>query len=755
MTMSRAEELGYADPFSAANEAAEQPRDPGKTKANELGYADPFSDIEAQPKTTKSGPDIMERVGAFAKDVYKKTVTKDSDFPELRSGIRVQDDPELKRLANRLLVARIGSTEDIKDIIRENYPGARFIKDSQGNEAVRIPGVGDFVLNEPGITEQDVASFTTDAGVSLLPGAGGAKIGAAAGRATGRVIGGGLGAAGGSLVMDAVAQSQGAKQGFDYEGAIIAGGAQVGLDVLLRSLGAAGRAIAPLLPRMLGNRAYVDAAGALTERGREAVKSVGIDPDKVSPEVIKRLERAGRDDPAFLARKADAEGLPAPIQLRAGQAMQDRALYTAEKEAVAGTQPYNDATKTAARASEDAQQDALNANKGIIASRLGGAEAPRSPGEGAAQVQESLTSYREKFSREIDAAYKAARDSGDAFIAGQDGRVFIEALERRFKDKGFGKGSAPTAYAALQRFKSLSAEGGVTRFSLKGMEAERRRMVRDAESVGMSNPADAKAIRDIIKQYDSFVGQMLKNDLLSGVPQAVELWKGARDLRARYGRIFEQNDIVNTLTSRMKDGSQRLSVEPEEAIDYIFGRSAIGAKKGLARDIRKLKEVLGDESPEWGAIKEEAFNHLFVGQKDELTFPAQRYAANLQQALRKKSETMRAIFSESEIDLMEQLSRTALAVSRPPKIVGDPNPSGSARTIAVLMDKVAGLTGPFGDFIQQTIDKLLLGPMRAGGANREMRGQIRGRAPRPESAVPTSATLPVTPATEGVTTNRR
>src|SRR3546814_13939592 len=91
-----------------------------------------------------------------------------------------------------------------------------------------------------------------------------------------------------------------------------------------------------------------------------------------------------------------------------------------------------------------------------------------------------------------------------------------------------------------------------------------------------------------------------KNALLSGDEEALNLWRAARTKRAQFGRTFEQDDAVNTLTATMKDGSRRLVVGADEAVNYIFGRGRIGATNGLGRDLRKLREVLGPDSKEIG-----------------------------------------------------------------------------------------------------------------------------------------------------------
>src|SRR3546814_8121064 len=78
----------------------------------------------------------------------------------------------------------------------------------------------------------------------------------------------------------------------------------------------------------------------------------------------------------------------------------------------------------------------------------------------------------------------------------------------------------------------------------------------------------------------------------------------------------------------MKDGSRRLVVGADEAVNYIFGRGRIGATNGLGRDLRKLREVLGPDSKEWKMVREEAFLRLFKGMPESGPFPAEKFGRN-------------------------------------------------------------------------------------------------------------------------------
>jgi hypothetical protein len=83
--------------------------------------------------------------------------------------------------------------------------------------------------------------------------------------------------------------------------------------------------------------------------------------------------------------------------------------------------------------------------------------------------------------------------------------------------------------------------------------------------------------------------------------------------RAAMGKLFEGDDLIEALTERVqRGGGSTLKVDPEEATNYILGRSALGflGKRNLGRDLKRLQGVLGKDSDEWNALRSEAFMRI-------------------------------------------------------------------------------------------------------------------------------------------------
>ena len=460
--------------------------------------------------------------------------------------------------------------------------------------------------------------------------------------------------------------------------------------------------------------------GKPTPRARKILLDNGVDPDGLTPEVAEAINRfnANTGDAAAALRQGEAQSLPVPVTLTSGQATRSPPALIAESRAKKAGDP-------ALLGSQDIQQDALRANVPAIQERLTG-QPERIPGQGSQDTQQGLLSRRGAAKAEVDQAFDTARGTDAVF----------PATTRDDLERGFVQAVEDFDFAALPRAKALveSLDSAVPKgepVSINGLERWRRRASNARQ--GAASLEEKKAIGELIRSYDQLVDNQLKRNLLSGDAAAIDAWKNARSLRHRFGQIFEQDDVVNTLTSTMRDGSKRLVVSPDEAVNYIFGRTTLGAKRGLQKDLEKLAQVVGKDSPQWASIREDAFLRLFRADLGGgRAFPAEAFAREMDRAMKEAPEVMRLLFSKNELFTMQQLKRTGTNITRRAQIVGDTNPSGTA---AELADRFARQLGPIGNAVRDVVARVLE-PVAARGVARRADAAARGTLPPRRAAVP-------------------
>jgi hypothetical protein len=267
----------------------------------------------------------------------------------------------------------------------------------------------------------------------------------------------------------------------------------------------------------------------------------------------------------------------------------------------------------------------------------------------------------------VDQAYAGARAAG--------GSADLEAVARapaRVRQTLEGTGIivnddlAPYTARALQGLDEFGQLGGVLRndaqftlpqgniagVTLDGIEAQRR-MIRQAVE-NASKPDDIRASRAMLRAYDSWLDEAAQDGLLRGDPDGLEMWKRARQLRREHGRNFEgaptqrDNDAGNII-ARMIDKE----VTGNEVVNAIVGTSKAGANGTSVRIVRRLQNVLGADSPEFGQIRQLAWERMLTNSGDTAQAGPQAVAQEIRRTLEGKgSDYGRALFTREQRALM-------------------------------------------------------------------------------------------------------
>lgn len=544
------------------------------------------------------------------------------DLPEFRSIIGEgldAGDGRYAQAGSAMALAR--SPEEQRRVIQKAFPEAVFAHDANGNDVVNIGGKFAYV-NKPGFSGQDVGQGIAQTAIAAAPAIlGGTVLGKVLGPTIGGAIGEGLGVGGASLAQDALF------------------GATTGDKIKFNT-----------------QRAATDAGygGAFGLAGRA-------------------LSMPFRRNLPAIDRQNTARGLPSPVTLTTAQATRDPSALAFEAQARAGQ--AGDPARAALDNAGTAQQAALRGNIPAIQTQLSGQQ-PLAAGQGAADAQAALLAQRNAMHGDVNAVYDAARNSGRAYVGMGTVDALGQQLQRATRD--FDVAGMPAAQRVLSQYTDAAAQfrqGGATGVSVDALERWRSRAVA-ARQDAQTTPATATAIGRMIDTYDASIDGAFRQALIRGDTATIDSWQNARQLRARFGAIFERDDIVNTLTARMRDGSQRMVVSPDEAVNYIFGRSNVGARAGLERDLNKLRDTLGADSPEWGNIRQEAFLRLLGENNAEAAannagraaFPA-AFAGRLAAAERDAPAVMRVLFGP-DMPTLTQLAATASNVARSPATVG-------------------------------------------------------------------------------------
>lgn len=620
----------------------------------------------AEPSLLNRVGDAIQGAGESIADVYSGDARREFDLRELPQNI-IRNSGETIAPGADIALAR-GNPAGEAAIFQSRFPDAQVDFDAHGNPIGIFPDGRKFYLNRPGASLQDATQLIVE-GTSALAGARlGGGAGSIAGKA-GQIGGAAVGTAGQSVGLDVAARSQGSEQNIDLERAAVEALFGAGGEI-------AGSAVGAIFRRFFASPAYFNkATGEVTERGRKALEEIGVDPDAASRQFLERFEDTARraTTPQQSLALAEAESLPSPVRLSQGDVTRDVTQQATEDALLKGV--HGEGAKDVMQGFRANQQEALRQNIPGVQSRLsGGQPLVTAPGEGAGMATTRLKAQAKAERAGVTAAYDKARASNAAVNVGDVGNL---AKEMRQSMQDFDIGALPNATRALRTFESFQelAGGKITAVKVGAMEQWRKRLVNAIQGAERTNPTEAAALKRLRAQYDQFSDTALERGLITGDDAALDAWKNARDARRKVAQRFENDKIVRQLV----DGD----LSPEHALNTIFGAGKLGSKAASEKALQKMKSVLGPNSQEWKAMREEAFLKLVQnqdigarGQDLAVLFSGDKYATALDTAMRNSPTLMKTLFTPSEIGLLQQLKRTALQATN--RVPGAVNTSNSA-----------------------------------------------------------------------------
>lgn len=233
-----------------------------------------------------------------------------------------------------------------------------------------------------------------------------------------------------------------------------------------------------------------------------------------------------------------------------------------------------------------------------VAGRISGAaQAPNiTAGRGGALVSGKLNEGFDAANARVNAAYGSAREAAPeaAYFSRAEQPQINANLREAVRD--YDPLTVPDVSRELTRLDGLST------MTARDIFEARARLSALRADPGVQGRAAGQAVRAIDAQIDD----AMERGALSGDPEAVKLWQAAIGERREMGRQFQGDDLIQTLTERELHGAGRATaVAPEDASNAIMGRTGMVPPRDATRDLTRLRDTLGDGSPEWRALQQE------------------------------------------------------------------------------------------------------------------------------------------------------
>lgn len=556
---------------------------------------------------------------------------------------------------------------------KKKYPDLKFGADRYGNIIVdATPYGGDIgYLNSPGLSLRDItqAGYTLAAFTPAGRLAEGAKLGGYLPQTIhrmGRV-------ASGSMATEA---------GLDLANQAAGGTPDVSLsNIDIGNVGIAGlgagafEGIGIALAKGFMGRGKIEVTPQIRKTFKDSAESVGIDPEKLTDDVI-----MGYLVDAEKATGGQARGGEFGIRFTQGQNAGDPKALSREATL---RDPRAGSGKSVQMMSDfDAAQNAdIMAARQRMQEGLGG-----TPIDNPAQAGEtSIQGVRTKAQVAQEATDAAYGEVKRASLKAEGQRGLFTRLQRVAKTKQFETEPdlAPATNKAMKEINNYSQwleENRAPPLALRRIESFRKRINRWIGTA--KNQTDKAQVMQIKREYDNYLAKAVDRELFLGDQEALNNLKKARGLHQDYMETFTQQkvksrtgitveqDQAGAIIQRMVEGDPN----PTEAINFIFGISSLGAKKGTAaRLVTKLKSILPED--EFNQLRQAGFIRLTDPGKGKVT-SAQKFLSNLTKSMNENPELMNALYSKDELALFNRFALEIQRAQPNPAMYG--NVSGSA-----------------------------------------------------------------------------
>lgn len=332
-----------------------------------------------------------------------------------------------------------------------------------------------------------------------------------------------------------------------------------------------------------------EAAQAAAERhatsGNAGAAGTAVDTSKITPESQAELARIGESNGTVhstaLSRVHEAESLPVPIRLTAGQARGDTGMISEEFN-------LKGQDNNAIGNRFDEQDQALKDNLVQLHREASPDTVSNNPIQNGQAIIDSLKRYDQPKVAEINAAYKAAKDANGGDLQ-MDGTGFADAAEAALKPQGRSRFLPSSARGIIDDVKE---SGG--KMSLDDFEGYRTALANEARKAQISGDGNAVAaigkVRDALESVEP----------LGASAQAKKLYDSARNLAKNR---FAELEADPAYKAAVDDGSpigQQSDLADRFADKYVLG----GSKAALQR----LRPKLDDEGGH--AVTSSAMNFL-------------------------------------------------------------------------------------------------------------------------------------------------
>ena len=451
----------------------------------------------------------------------------------------------------------------------------------------------------------------------------------------------------------------------------------------------AGRVGGKVLRNVFSKPQFYDPnTGALTDQGRQVIRTLGYNVDELTDRMNVELAKAAED--ATQGRIPDGVGPRVAVAnrfdvpLTKGQMTGDIPQIAAEEQFRAGIRGGG--------ALDTIREFDMRQGAAIGAAREG-----LVPGPEGGRI-DAASSVIDAVRREADtardagrAAYNVLEESGAAVDASAKNslrRVIESAMESRGARVSGSTANAMDALDAIENAFRPDNNGAIPFTKLEDLRQDLLVYNRAAQATGTGR--DKIAMQTLLNEFDGWIDDTITNALVSGDDTILANAKNARALWAKYRNTFLGKKGADNFIRKIVEDD----LSPNEVSNWLFGASSKVGGGRTSLVARRVKDIVGVDSPEWSAVRRAAWDRTTLADSGEM-FGPDKLVTNLTDLLDGKGKPLSdVLFTADERKAIREFRNLMKVLQKPRKAT---NPSGTGyeiqRAAGQVMRMLTGIAG--------------------------------------------------------------
>lgn len=222
-------------------------------------------------------------------------------------------------------------------------------------------------------------------------------------------------------------------------------------------------------------------------------------------------------------------------------------------------------------------------------------------GQDLTGLQSLVKSAKQSAKANVDQLYKKAR-SEVAGVQADEAVKFSQSLRDTLDTEGFLIEDMPAVKGLLDDLAKVEELPSGSYIKLEAVDKWRRTINRKKNKISAEDYEQAAVLGLMKGQLDKFLDAQFNADMIKGSPDAINSWKNARSASASYIEKFRSDKVIKELAEQQ--------ASPEEIRSWLFGTSKLGFKKESGKVIGRIKAIVGEDSPQFNALRQDALLNI-------------------------------------------------------------------------------------------------------------------------------------------------